>query len=316
VSQAGIAVGQHGTTLSHIIFGSLMTSPSAHYRNARVGFAAPTTGRQRVGTSFIILSGSVLVASAITKFLGVDAVVGQLEAFGFAGEIVPLGILEVATASLFLLPRTRFAGLLMFSAFLGGAVATHIQHHVLPVPPAIVLILGWVGVWMRYAAGWGDPAAAMYEFSDYDSPEGTAPQRGVGQLAVRANQVVLALAALLFFAIGAKYVFDPAGSAAASGIALVSPLGFTNMRAGLGGFSLGLGVVAAMFVPFAKRTSLGLRFLVAVIGTVLIVRVVGASSDGTLRQSRPVLIAEAVLLALAVGAMVIRAKSHRGPRGA
>jgi hypothetical protein len=278
----------------------------------RVNLPIPSSAvRRRTGTVLIALSGTILVASAVTKFLGLDAVVSQLEGFGFAGEIVPLGLLEVATATLFLFPRTRFAGLLMFSAFLGGAVATHIQHGILPVPPAFVLALGWAGIWLRYAVAMGDPAGAIRAFER--SQRTTFIQRStrLQRVSVRVSQIVLGAAAVLFLMIGAKYVFDPQTAAGASGLALLSSFGMTNMRAGVGGFSLGFGAIAGLSVPFARRTTAGLWFLAIVVGTVLFVRLMGAANDGSLLESRTLLIAEAVLTSLSVGALLLDRAGRR-----
>jgi hypothetical protein len=51
---------------------------------------------------------------------------------------------------LLLVPRTRSLGLLLASSFMGGAIATHLQHNELPAPAAFVLLLVWIGSWLRY----------------------------------------------------------------------------------------------------------------------------------------------------------------------
>ena len=106
--------------------------------------------RRRVGVALITLVGLILVASSITKLAGVPPVVRQLDGFGFAGEVRLLGIMELASGALLLIPRTRSLGLLLASAFMGGAIATHLQHQELPAQPAIVLTLGWLGIWLRH----------------------------------------------------------------------------------------------------------------------------------------------------------------------
>jgi hypothetical protein len=322
VSQSFIVAGQFRKRIDSPPPFLTMTSST---RSSDIGLNSPralSSQRERAGTVLIALSGAILLASALTKFLGVNVVVGQLEAFGFRGKVVSLGVLEAATAFLFLVPRTRFAGLLMFSAFLGGAVATHVQHASLPVPPAIVLALGWVGVWLRYRLPIGDLGAALQELKHGSMQTAipllggfeTEPSTGLERASMRVSQIVLALAAVLFFAIGAKYVFDPSGAAAAAGIAVASRVGITNMRAGVGGFSLGFAVIAAASVPRAKRSTMGRWFLVVVVGTVLLVRFIGATSDGSLAESRTVLIAEAVVTALGIGALALTRAGRRPAR--
>lgn len=272
---------------------------------------AASPQRRRAGTALIGLAGLILAASSVTKLVGVPAVVHEFEAFGFGGKIVLLGILEATTAALFLLPRTRSLGLLLISGFLGGAIATHVQHGLLPLPPAIVLALAWAGVWLRHPGvlwsfdrvrATADPSAhvVMPELAST-----ARSSRGLERASIRVSQVVLGLAALVFFMIGRKYILDPVGAATSSGFALASSLGVTNMRAGVGGFALGCGIVAAMCVPVPRRATIGLWFLITVLGTVFVVRVFGVLNDGTAAQSGPILTAEAVLVSLAAIALIL-----------
>jgi hypothetical protein len=259
--------------------------------------------------ALIGLAGLILTGSSVTKLVGVPGVVHQFEAYGFGGKIVLLGILEMTTAVLFLLPRTRSLGLLLISAFLGGAIATHLQHGMLPVPPSIVLALAWAGAWLRHPiVFWSFDRARVIVAPSADVVPHLAsmpPSRGLERVSIRVSQVVLGLAALVFFMIGRKYILDPVGAATSSGFALASSLGVTNMRAGVGGFALGCGIVAALCVPVARRATIGLWFLITILGTVLAVRVFGVLNDGTAAQSRPILSAEAVLVSLAAVALIL-----------
>jgi hypothetical protein len=274
--------------------------------------------RRHTGTALIALTGSILAASSVTKFVGLTPVVHQLEGFGFTGKIILLGIIEATTAALFLVPRTRSFGLLFISSFMGGAIATHLQHSQLPAPPAIVLGLAWFGVWLRHpAAFWSfAPTNRVAGIVGRDSePAPATPSVRSHRLAEtsrRVSQVVLGLAALLLLMIARKYIFDPAGAATSSGIALASRLGVTNTRAGVGGFALGCAIFAALCISGPRLAMNGLWFLITVVGSVFVVRVFGILNDGTATQSEPVLIAEAVLLALIAGALALgrAARSH------
>jgi hypothetical protein len=78
-------------------------------------------------------------------------VAAQLGSIGF-GRLVPLvGVLELASALLLAFTLTRPLGMLMVSAFLGGAIAAHLGHGLSPLPPAIPLALIWIGAWLRRA---------------------------------------------------------------------------------------------------------------------------------------------------------------------
>jgi hypothetical protein len=52
-------------------------------------------------------------------------------------------VLEIGSAILFLIPLTRDIGLLLVSAYFGGAIATHMGHGEPVMQPAIILAIFW-----------------------------------------------------------------------------------------------------------------------------------------------------------------------------
>ncbi len=115
----------------------------------------PSTNRVRriAGNVLIFLSGFGLLAAASTKFAHVPPVVAQLTSAGFGGEKITLvATLELVCALLFLFAPTRSIGLLLVSAFLGGAIAIHVQggEYVGAMSPAFFMSLCWLGAWLRH----------------------------------------------------------------------------------------------------------------------------------------------------------------------
>lgn len=107
-------------------------------------------GQRVTGNAFIFLTGLILLASASAK-LAVPKVAEQMGALGFNGwRLTFVVMLEIASALLFLVPLTRSLGLLMASAYMGGAIATHVQHGQPLYSPAIFLSLLWLGAWLRH----------------------------------------------------------------------------------------------------------------------------------------------------------------------
>jgi len=107
--------------------------------------------RRTLGNILIILVCVALLGSAGAKFAHVPAVVAQMSSAGLSGDRLAFAaFLEVLSAVAFLIPATRSFGLLLISSFLGGAIATHLQHSQSIVPPSIVLILAWLGAWLRH----------------------------------------------------------------------------------------------------------------------------------------------------------------------
>jgi len=113
--------------------------------------ASTSRMRRITGNVLIFLGGLMLVGSGGAKFAHVPKVVTELGAFGFEGnKLILIAALEMASAVLFLVPRTRSLGLLLVSSFMGGAIATHMQHSQPFVQPAMVLCLLWLGAWLRH----------------------------------------------------------------------------------------------------------------------------------------------------------------------
>ena len=107
--------------------------------------------RLRTGSTLIYFLSFLLTASAAVKFLQIQPMTHQLAALGFdGGKLTLIATLEIVSAFLFAYRLTRPFGLLMVSAYLGGATATHVGHNQLPFQSAIVLALIWLGVWLRH----------------------------------------------------------------------------------------------------------------------------------------------------------------------
>jgi uncharacterized membrane protein YphA (DoxX/SURF4 family) len=113
-----------------------------------------SVARRRIGGALTVLAGVLLVASGTVKLLGIPAVVRQLEQYGFVHTVPLVAGLEILSGVLFLVPRTRPFGVVFASAFMGGAIATHVQHAetVQIVPAALVLGLLWSAAWLKQPA--------------------------------------------------------------------------------------------------------------------------------------------------------------------
>lgn len=82
-----------------------------------------------------------------------EALKGTTELGWPAGVILPLGIVQLVCLALYVSPRTSFFGAVLWTGYLGGAVATHVRvgnplfSHVLF--PVYVAALIWGGLWLR-----------------------------------------------------------------------------------------------------------------------------------------------------------------------
>jgi hypothetical protein len=107
--------------------------------------------RRITGTALMVLASVMLIGSAGAKLAHVPKVVTELGAMGFDGnKLIFIATLEILSAVLFLVPVTRSIGLLMVSSYMGGAIATHVGHDQPLIQPAMVLVIFWLGTWLRH----------------------------------------------------------------------------------------------------------------------------------------------------------------------
>ena len=82
---------------------------------------------QRAGWFVSGLVVLFLVFDGGTKVLRVAPVLEACERFGIGpGKVAAIGALLLACTALYALPRTTVVGAILLTAFLGGAVATHV----------------------------------------------------------------------------------------------------------------------------------------------------------------------------------------------
>ncbi len=97
-----------------------------------------------------LLAAFLIIASASGKFTQWE---GKAEMFGKLGwtedVMFKIGIVEVAISILFLIPRTAFIGAILLSAYLGGAVATHLRVGEPFIVPIVIAIVIWIALGLR-----------------------------------------------------------------------------------------------------------------------------------------------------------------------
>ncbi|TLU99567.1 DoxX family protein [Dyadobacter luticola] len=101
-----------------------------------------------------ILSGIIglmLSASAVDKIIGSSHALQMGASFGLStGTYSLLGIVEILSVALFLNPRTGVLGTLLLSSYLGGAIATHLQHQQGILFPAVIETFVWITAIIRF----------------------------------------------------------------------------------------------------------------------------------------------------------------------
>lgn len=103
------------------------------------------------------LAVAFLTMDAVGKLLMPPEVVEGTTALGYpASVLLGLGVVEVVCLAFYLVPRTAVLGAILWTGYLGGAIATHVRvdnplftHVLFPVYLALLL---WGGLWMRRPA--------------------------------------------------------------------------------------------------------------------------------------------------------------------
>jgi hypothetical protein len=126
--------------------------------------------------------------------------------------------------------------------------------------------------------------------------------------------IILAVAGL-FTMISLKFILDPRAAAANSGIILQPGVGYTNTRAGFGGFPLGFAAILVYCLFSARRLLAALSFIATIAAVILAVRLYGAAQDTTFSQSAHVLIPETVILVVSLLGVALETK-RRNRHGA
>jgi DoxX-like protein len=110
---------------------------------------AAWSGRVLSGLALLFLSFDIV----LKIFMLPPAVAGTVELGYPTNTIFVLGVIELGCLVLYLVPRTAVLGAVLWTGYLGGAVATHVRlahpllsHTLFPIYVAALL---WGGLWLR-----------------------------------------------------------------------------------------------------------------------------------------------------------------------
>lgn len=112
------------------------------------------TPRALVWTGRTLTGGIVafLLVDAVGKLIPLAPYVEGTKQAGYPLELLrPLGLLLAIPTLLHLIPRTRFFGALLLTAYFGGAVATHVRAGTSAWFPVVFCVILWAAYVMRSA---------------------------------------------------------------------------------------------------------------------------------------------------------------------
>lgn len=93
----------------------------------------------------------VFLGSAMGKFTADANALEMAASFGLDDSTYKLiGVIELMSVILFVIPRTGLLGTLLLAAYMGGAIATHLEHEQSIVAPCIIQSFLWIVAFVRF----------------------------------------------------------------------------------------------------------------------------------------------------------------------
>lgn len=107
--------------------------------------------RNIIGWVLTALVAALFIFSAIMKFNPSEETIRGTEAMGLTADTIKIiGVVELLCIVLFLIPRTGIVGTLLLAAYLGGAIATHLEHGESVIAPCVIQAFVWITAFVRF----------------------------------------------------------------------------------------------------------------------------------------------------------------------
>ncbi len=113
---------------------------------------APASQRKVwAGRIISALPALLMLFGGILKMAKPASVLQGFAQYGFPERlVVPVGVLELASSVIYLIPQTAVLGAILMTGVLGGAIATNLRaSNPVLVVPAILGVLFWLGLYLR-----------------------------------------------------------------------------------------------------------------------------------------------------------------------
>jgi hypothetical protein len=90
-----------------------------------------------------------IALSGALKLSGHPKIVEEMSKLGVGRYLRLLGVMEIAFATMFVVPTTMKLGFILASCYFGGAIATELSHGALKINPFVPIVLLWIGAFIR-----------------------------------------------------------------------------------------------------------------------------------------------------------------------
>ena len=104
------------------------------------------------GWVLTILPAALLIMSGTMKLMGGPELEKGMEQTGIPLSVAkPLGIVEIVSAVIYLVPQTAVLGAILLTGYMGGAIATHVRLEESFIVQTIIGVVVWLGIYLRDA---------------------------------------------------------------------------------------------------------------------------------------------------------------------
>jgi hypothetical protein len=105
----------------------------------------------RIVSALVVLA---LLGSGAGKLSHQEAIVTDfIGKFGYPETVLgAIGATEILCALLYAIPQTSVLGAILLTGYFGGAIATHVRIEEAFVPPLMIGVLIWLGLYLRTGA--------------------------------------------------------------------------------------------------------------------------------------------------------------------
>lgn len=105
-----------------------------------------------MGWVLTVLLAFVFLGSSFGKLTGSASTVQMAATWGVdSTNLKIIGTIELLSIILFIIPRTGLLGTLLLVAFMGGAIATHVEHYLPLLGPVIISCVVWITAIVRFS---------------------------------------------------------------------------------------------------------------------------------------------------------------------
>ncbi|MGH9869583.1 MAG: DoxX family protein [Candidatus Polarisedimenticolia bacterium] len=103
-----------------------------------------------IGRVITGIASLAFLAAAAGKFVGGPQLEEGMTHLGFPmSMVIPLAILEVSCAVIYLIPATSVVGAILLTGFMGGAICTHWRVGESIIAQTTLILLVWLGLYLR-----------------------------------------------------------------------------------------------------------------------------------------------------------------------